>query len=80
MNNNTTNILFIDSSVDNYDFLLEGVVRDIKKVVIDSKRDGIEQIAEVLAQTSGVESVHIVSHGSPGCLYLGNSELNLGNL
>ncbi len=80
MNNNTTNILFIDSSVDNYDFLLEGVVVDIEKVVLDSKRDGIEQITEVLAKRSGVETVHIVSHGSPGCLYLGNSELSLGNL
>jgi len=80
MNNNTTNILFIDSSVDNYNFLLEGVVVDIEKVVLDSKRDGIEQITDVLVQRSGVETVHIVSHGSPGCLYLGNSELSLGNL
>ena len=80
MNNNTTSILFIDSSVDNYDFLLKGIVGDIEKVVLDSKRDGIEQITDVLAQRSGVETVHIVSHGSPGCLYLGKCELSLGNL
>ncbi|MEO0933082.1 MAG: DUF4347 domain-containing protein, partial [Cyanobacteria bacterium J06641_2] len=80
MNNLTTGILFIDSSVDNYKFLLKGVVGDIETIVLDSKRDGVEQITEVLVERSRVETVHIVSHGSPGCLYLGNNELSLGNL
>ncbi len=80
MNNRIINILFIDSSVDNYDFLLNGIVGDIEKVVLDSKGDGIEQITDVIAQRSQAETVHIVSHGSPGCLYLGNSQLNLDNL
>ncbi len=80
MNNKIETILFIDSSVDNYKFLLEGVVGEIKTIVLDSKRDGIEQINEVLAQRSRVETVHIVSHGSPGCFYLGNGVLSLGNL
>ncbi|AFY57514.1 Ca2+-binding protein, RTX toxin [Rivularia sp. PCC 7116] len=80
MNNRITNILLIDSSVDSYEFLLEGIVGEVETIVLDSKRDGIEQITEVFAKTSGVETVHIVSHGSPGSLYLGNSELNLSNL
>ncbi|MDY6902320.1 MAG: DUF4347 domain-containing protein [Cyanobacteriota bacterium] len=80
MNNSTKSILFIDSSIDNYDFLIKGVVEDIEKIILDSKRNGVEQITDVLAQEDEVETIHIVSHGSPGCLYLGNSELNLGNL
>ncbi|WP_442936632.1 DUF4347 domain-containing protein [Nostoc sp.] len=29
-----------------------------------------------MSQRRGIESVHIVSHGSPGCLYLGNTQLS----
>ncbi len=39
----------------------------------------IEQITKVLEQNS-YSTVHIVSHGSPGCLYLGNTQLSLDTL
>ncbi|MBE9211527.1 DUF4347 domain-containing protein [Plectonema cf. radiosum LEGE 06105] len=77
MNNKNTSILFIDSSVDNYDFLLGGVVENVEKIVLDAKRDGIKQITDVLARRNGIETAHIVSHGSPGCVYLGNTQLSL---
>ncbi|MEO1378208.1 MAG: DUF4347 domain-containing protein [Cyanobacteria bacterium J06635_10] len=79
MNNEIANILLIDSSVEHYEFLINGVFKDIETIVIDSKRNGIAQITEILAQKGRLDTVHIVSHGSPGCLYLGNSKLNLGN-
>ncbi|MEC4883377.1 MAG: DUF4347 domain-containing protein [Scytonema sp. PMC 1070.18] len=75
-----TSILFITTSVHNYETLLKGVVGNIKVVVLDPIRDGVAQITDVLSQYSEVESVHIVSHGSPGTLYLGNSELSLKTL
>ena len=46
---------------------------------LNSDRNGIEQITEVLNQKP-YSTVHIASHGSPGCLYLGNSQLNLDTL
>ncbi|MEC4819754.1 MAG: DUF4347 domain-containing protein, partial [Scytonema sp. PMC 1069.18] len=75
-----TSILFIDTSVYNYETLLRGVAGSIKAVVLDSNRDGVAQITDVLSQYREVQSVHIVSHGSPGTLYLGNSELSLNTL
>ncbi|MEC4816878.1 MAG: DUF4347 domain-containing protein [Scytonema sp. PMC 1069.18] len=75
-----TSIVFIDPSVNNYEVLLNNIVAGIKAVVLTSERDGVEQIAEVLSQYSELENVHIVSHGSPGSLYLGNSELSLDTL
>ncbi|MGB3637584.1 MAG: DUF4347 domain-containing protein, partial [Rivularia sp. (in: cyanobacteria)] len=72
-------IIFIDRGVYDYQSLVNGVKPGIAVVILDSKRDGIEQITYVLAQNSFTK-VHIVSHGSPGCLYLGNSQLNLDNL
>ncbi len=72
-------IAFIDAGVSDYQSLVNGVKPGIEIVVLDSKRDGIEQITEVLTKKQ-FATIHIVSHGSPGCLYLGNSELNLSNL
>ncbi|QDL10210.1 hypothetical protein DP113_21920 [Brasilonema octagenarum UFV-E1] len=75
-----TGILFIDPSVNNYEILLEFVVANIKAIVLDPEQDGVVQITQVLSQHRGVENVHIVSHGSPGTLTLGNSELSLNTL
>ena len=75
-----TGILFVDPSVSHYEFLLKNVVAGIKPIVLDSERDGVAQISEVLSLYGGVENVHIVSHGSSGTLYLGNSELSLSTL
>ncbi|KYC36879.1 hypothetical protein WA1_45295 [Scytonema hofmannii PCC 7110] len=80
MNTKATSVLFIDSSVKNYELLLKGVAPEIEVVVLDSKQNGVEQITQVLLQCRGIENVHIVSHGSPGTLYLGNTQLSLGTL
>jgi 3-dehydroquinate synthase class II len=79
MNIKTASIIFFDASVSDYEILLEAVVSGTEAVVLDSSRDGVEQITQVLSHRR-VESVHIVSHGSPGCLYLGNSQLSLSTL
>ncbi|MDZ8096654.1 MAG: DUF4347 domain-containing protein [Nostoc sp. DedQUE05] len=75
-----TNIIFIDSSVINYELLLKNLVSQVEVAILDRYQDGVEQITEVLSQRRGVESVHIISHGSPGCLYLGNTQLSLSTL
>ncbi|WP_375478733.1 DUF4347 domain-containing protein [uncultured Nostoc sp.] len=80
MNIQNTSILFLDSSVNNYEILLKNVVSEIEVIVLESSQDGVEQITQILLQRPRVESVHIVSHGSPGCLYLGNTQLSLSSL
>ena len=73
-------IVFIDSQLEDYQFLAQGVLSGIEKVIIDRDRDGIEQITEVLNRRDDFTAIHIVSHGSPGCLYLGNTQLSLDTL
>ncbi|GAA6619819.1 DUF4347 domain-containing protein [Scytonema sp. NUACC26] len=75
-----TSVLFVDPSVDRYEVLLKNVLAGIQAIVLDPARDGVTQITQALSQYGEVESVHIVSHGSSGTLYLGNSELSLGTL
>ncbi|MDD1458362.1 DUF4347 domain-containing protein, partial [Dolichospermum sp. ST_sed7] len=75
-----TTIVFIDSSVSDYQTLQTGVVEGVENVILSPNQDGIEQISQILQQHPHITTIHIVSHGSPGCLYLGNSQLNLTNI
>ncbi|MGL5881167.1 MAG: DUF4347 domain-containing protein, partial [Xenococcaceae cyanobacterium] len=74
------NLVVIDSHVEDYQALAQGVLSGIQVHILDANRDGIEQITEVLNQHEEIANLHIVSHGAPGCLYLGNTELSLDTL
>ena len=73
-------IVFIDSKVDDYQILATGVIPGTEVFILDADKDGITQIGQVLSQKPQLSTVHIVSHGSPGCLYLGNTQLSLDTL
>jgi hypothetical protein len=75
-----TTIVFIDASLSDYQTLQAGIVEGVKSVIISPNQDGIEQISQVLQQHPHITTIHILSHGAPGCLYLGNSQLNLTNI
>ena len=49
-------------------------------VQLDPDRDGVQQISEALAARSGIDAVHILSHGEPGAVQLGNTTLNFDSL
>ncbi|MBW4604868.1 MAG: DUF4347 domain-containing protein [Calothrix sp. FI2-JRJ7] len=73
-------IVFIDSSVPDYESLANGINSGAKVYVLDSKRDGIEQISKVLAQHKDVSGIHIVSHGFDGGLQLGKTTVDSSNI
>ena len=70
-------LAFVDSSVKDYEWLLAGIADGLEARVLDRSRDGIKQItAELQKYTANhgpLDAIHIISHGSPGCLYLGNA-------
>ncbi|RCJ42063.1 hypothetical protein A6770_35235 [Nostoc minutum NIES-26] len=68
-------IVFIDPTVEDYQSLVHGVLTDTEVIVLNTHEDGVEQISAVLATKSRIASVHIVSHGAPGLVYLGNTQL-----
>ncbi|MEG4987519.1 DUF4347 domain-containing protein [Microcoleus sp. BR0-C5] len=78
--NPTTTIVFIDAGVENSQQLIEGVIPSAEVFVLYKTADGLEQISQVLQHRQNIDAVHIISHGSPGCLYLGNSQLSLDTL
>ncbi|MEP1079506.1 tandem-95 repeat protein [Leptolyngbya sp. PL-A3] len=70
------NIVIIDSNVANYDELAADIHFPNEVHILDRDRDGIQQITELVRSHSSY-ALHIIAHGSPGTLYLGNAELNL---
>ena len=73
-------IIFIDSSVQDYQSLIKGADANAQIVILDDKRSGIEQITQALVGESEIEAVHIVSHGSSGTLNLGTDIFNKDQL
>ena len=75
-----TSLVFIDSTVENYQNLIAGIKPGITPIAIAPTEDGITQISGHLAEYFDLKTIHIVSHGSPGCLRLGNTQLSLDTL
>ncbi|WP_417746389.1 tail fiber protein [Rosistilla oblonga] len=73
-------VLFIDARVGDIETLVAGAREDVEVVIIDTDRDGLQQIADYLDGRVDLAAVHIVSHGSSGQLLLGSSPINNENL
>ncbi len=77
-----TSIAFLDSTVEQYELLLYAIKPNIEVHVLKGEDDGVFQITEILKARSPESKPHIyiISHGSPGSLLLGKSQLNLETL
>ncbi|MDZ8226419.1 DUF4347 domain-containing protein [Nostoc sp. ChiVER01] len=78
----THSLVFIDTAVADYQSLINGVISQTEIFVLDSTKNGVEQITEILATRAdqNINSIHIVCHGTPGNLQLGNAHLGLDTL
>ena len=74
---NDNNLVFIDSNVEGGYDLISQKNDNTEVIILDPNRDGIQQISEVLVSEAEVSSIHLVSHGQPGKINLGNAELSL---
>ncbi|MEG4858046.1 DUF4347 domain-containing protein [Microcoleus sp. K1-B6] len=68
-------IAFIDAAVPDPQILIDGVIPETEVVKLESNRNGVEQIAEAL-QGEKFSIIHIIAHGQPGSVQLGNVELS----
>ncbi|MGD1858989.1 MAG: DUF4347 domain-containing protein [Leptolyngbyaceae cyanobacterium] len=76
-----THLVAIAAQVEDIDTLIKGVVPGASVVVLDADRDGVSQITRAIhSAPSAIDSIHIISHGSPGCLYVGASQRSLDTL
>ncbi|GAB3404778.1 Ig-like domain-containing protein [Massilia agilis] len=75
-----TEIVFIEDDVQDLDWLVAHAGAGKEVVVLDSTRDGVRQIAQALHGRSGIDALHIVSHGAQGAVDLGSVTLTADNL
>src|SRR5262249_6012243 len=79
---NPHNVVFIDSRVPDIQDLLDGVQPGDLVYVLDPDKDGIQQIADILAANNlgDLSTISIVSHGAVGEVTLGSTMLTEANL
>ncbi len=73
-------IVFIDSRVSDPGVIAAAVPEGAEIILLDGSVDGMAQIAGALAGRSGVDAIHIVSHGDAGELHLGAGELTTASI
>ncbi|HYD64468.1 DUF4347 domain-containing protein [Azospirillum sp.] len=73
-------LVFIDAGVEDRQTLMAGVPEAAEVVVLEAGRDGVAQMAQVLAGRADLASLHIVSHGAPGRLALGTATLDAASI
>lgn len=71
-----SSFFFVDSRVGGVDALLPDLGPDFRVVLLNTETGDISQIVAALAGETDLDAIHILSHGSPGTLYLGASEIN----
>ncbi len=75
-----SSIAFVDTSVENYEQLVAGVMPGTEVHILQSGLNAVTQITETLLQRQGIESLHIISHGQAGSLDFSSSSLNAYNI
>ncbi len=84
-NEPTLELIFIDTSLRDYQLLLDGLAedqtgRDFEIILLDDAEDGIEQIGDELSKFDDIDAIHILSHGSQSGVQLGSTWLRMENL
>jgi Ca2+-binding RTX toxin-like protein len=71
----TSELVILDAQLDYLEDLIAGIASTIPVALLSPDRDGIVQIGEILRDRTNITALHILSHGAPGVLQLGNSYL-----
>ncbi len=73
-------LVIVDPSVNDYETLLQDIGADTAVLVLPISGDVLEWLAAQLSGFSGLDAIHVLSHGSPGVLHLGGKSLTADNL
>lgn len=79
-------LVFVDAGVDDSDELVSNLLRSVDAgrqldiIFLDASRDGVDQISDALASRTGLDAIHLVSHGADGSVRLGASALDFDTL
>jgi len=72
-------LIAIDASVEHGDALAAGAIKGANLLMLNAEQDSIEQITQAIHRIEAT-SVHVVTHGSPGCLHFSSGDITIDNL
>ena len=75
-----TTLLVVDARVADYASLLADLPTTTAVIVVDAGESGLEAVGKGLAKLHNVESVQILSHGTPGGFTLGRDSVSYASL
>ncbi len=73
-------IFVFDAGLPNLGTLLDAAATGYRTIVLNPDQAALAQLAAALAGESGIDGIHIVSHGSAGSLLLGNTLIDGASL
>lgn len=73
-------VAFIDGSLPDYETLIAGLKSGTQVHILDPGKNEITQINQVLANSSQITSLALITHGGEASLQLGSIQLNAQNL
>ena len=78
--NAESHIVFVDTSVPDYQRIVNAIDPSAELFLLNNKSSGVQQMAEVLKYRRNVQAVHVVAHGDEAFIQLGSSSLTFGKL
>ncbi|CAK0773442.1 hypothetical protein WCLP8_5010002 [uncultured Gammaproteobacteria bacterium] len=79
-NNGLREVVFIDTSVADYQTLVDGVRPGVEIELIDGGQDGLAQMALWAERHSGYDAIHVLSYGAEGILRVGTDTVTADTL
>lgn len=73
-------VAFVDTQVQDYQALVDGMAEGVEVFLIDAGRNGLEQMLAHLQGQKGIDAIHVYSHGNVGEISIGSLTLNGTNL
>jgi len=73
-------IVFIENNVRDIDALLQGIGNGREVHILDSNKDGLKQMADILIGRKDVDALHLISHGKEASVNLGGLILDQSNI
>lgn len=73
-------LVVVDTGIEDYQTFVQGLTKETQVLLLNPACEGIQQITAALKANPWITQLHLVTHGAPGYLQLGNTELSLDTL
>jgi hypothetical protein len=71
-----TDIFFVDGQLESAEQIVQGLPEGAEVFILNPAQNGIAQMAAYLAGREGIDSITLISHGSPGAVQAGSAWLS----